>query len=635
MRGLWGKVTLVGVAVAALLGGATHPAAATDRSDAAALIDTYLPLLRVVAQPVPCGPGEPYRVMRADSVLGVDGIGRDGVVLTGEGRQVDAPTEADLPDPGDDTWHLDLPGNALRPACDYEELFEAWKTEPTVYARVATEDGRPGELVVQYWFFYLYNDWNDRHEGDWEMIQVHFRAADVAEALVVGPYQVAFAQHEGAELSDWDGEVLEVVDGTRPVVYVAAGSHASYYREARWFGKSAASGFGCDDTRGPHEGVSPAVEVLRDDELPQWARFEGRWGEKRPSFNNGPTGPITKRQWAEPISWADEEGRRGAVDLPAGGTAVTDAFCTVTQQASKLMFGLLDRPLVVGLMICAVLVALALGLRATAWRPVVLAPLVVRRRLGQMILTALAFIRRAPRSALRVGVLLPLAGSLGALLQAVVLAFTDVGDLADVADRSSGSGGALALALGGVFVLPATAVVAVMTMLMVEAMIERGAPPPHRELLRSTWARRRVIGLSWVMSVAALIGLTTVVLIPVVVWCLSRWAVVVPAALHGPHPLRRSAQLTAGIRWRSLGVAGVSVFFTSVLPPAFGIVVLLLTDLSFVVVNVVATTVSMLLAPVGGILSLLQWADLEARAGGHGAEAPTGGPLVPVAGSVG
>lgn len=606
---MWASLVLSSLLIA--VGGST----AAAESDEDELVATYLPLLRVVDQPVPCGPGEPYRVMRPDAVLGVDGIGRDGVVLTGGERDVEAPTEDDLPDPGDASWHLDYPGNALRPACDYEELFDAWRTVPTVFARVADEPGRPGELVVQYWFFYLYNDWNDRHEGDWEMIQVHFAADDPAEALSVGPYQVAFAQHEGAELSDWTGDVLEVVDGTRPVVYVAAGSHASYFRAARWFGKSAASGFGCDDTRGPHEDVTAEVEVLDDAQLPRWARFEGRWGEQRPSFNNGPTGPISKRQWTEPVSWANEEGRRGAVDLPSGGTAVTDAFCTATRQASIVMFGLFDRPVLMGLLLVAVLVALAMALRATVWRPAITAPLVVRRRLGQMVSTALTLIRRSPRQVMRIGALLPIAGSLGALLQAIVLAGTDVGDLADVADRSSGSGGALALAIGGVFVLPATAIVSVTSMLMVEAMIDRGTPPAFRELAGTAWSRRRVIGLSWGLTVAVLVAMTTVVLVPVVIWCLARWAVAIPASLHGSHPLRRSAELTQGMRWRSLGVAGVSVFFASVLPPTIGIVVLLLTDWSFALVNVVASVVGTLFAPIAGIMQLLQWADLEARAG--------------------
>ena len=36
----------------------------------------------------------------------------------------------------------------------------------------------PGELALQYWLFYAFNDWNNLHEGDWEMIQLLFDAED-------------------------------------------------------------------------------------------------------------------------------------------------------------------------------------------------------------------------------------------------------------------------------------------------------------------------------------------------------------------------------------------------------------------------------------------------------------------------
>ena len=50
--------------------------------------------------------------------------------------------------------------------------------EPTVYAHVATDPGHPGQLALQYWLFYVFNDWNNLHEGDWEMIQLVFDADD-------------------------------------------------------------------------------------------------------------------------------------------------------------------------------------------------------------------------------------------------------------------------------------------------------------------------------------------------------------------------------------------------------------------------------------------------------------------------
>ena len=46
-----------------------------------------------------------------------------------------------------------------------------------MYAHVATDPAHPGKLALQYWFFYVYNDWNNLHEGDWEMIQLDFDAA--------------------------------------------------------------------------------------------------------------------------------------------------------------------------------------------------------------------------------------------------------------------------------------------------------------------------------------------------------------------------------------------------------------------------------------------------------------------------
>mgnify|MGYP000217727337 CR=1 FL=1 len=35
-----------------------------------------------------------------------------------------------------------------------------------------TDPGYPGKLALQYWFFYPYNDAGNKHEGDWEHINV-------------------------------------------------------------------------------------------------------------------------------------------------------------------------------------------------------------------------------------------------------------------------------------------------------------------------------------------------------------------------------------------------------------------------------------------------------------------------------
>jgi hypothetical protein len=43
---------------------------------------------------------------------------------------------------------------------------------PTQYAHLFWLNRARGELVVQYWFFYPFNEWINHHEGDWEHVNV-------------------------------------------------------------------------------------------------------------------------------------------------------------------------------------------------------------------------------------------------------------------------------------------------------------------------------------------------------------------------------------------------------------------------------------------------------------------------------
>ena len=176
--------------------------------------------------------------------------GPDGVVKTG-------PTAADLYGKPEG-YYLDFPGNPLDPACSYEKLGRRWNGDrkPVDYAHIAHEPGRPDTLALQYWFYYVFNDWNNKHESDWEMIQLVFHAADAAAALETHPYEVAFSQHEGGERAAWDDTKLQK-DGTHPIAYPGGGSHANYYSTAIWMGRSAQEGFGCDDTSPPSVRVQP------------------------------------------------------------------------------------------------------------------------------------------------------------------------------------------------------------------------------------------------------------------------------------------------------------------------------------------------------------------------------------------
>ena len=104
------------------------------------------------------------------------------------------------------------------------------------YGRVERQNGW---TILQYWFFYCYNNWrssfggvND-HESDWEMVTVYLYEED--DQLV--PEWVAYASHDfhGDDLRRrWDDAgQLDLEDG-HPVVYAGAGSHASYFRKGEY-----------------------------------------------------------------------------------------------------------------------------------------------------------------------------------------------------------------------------------------------------------------------------------------------------------------------------------------------------------------------------------------------------------------
>ena len=91
-----------------------------------------------------------------------------------------------------------------------------WKVYGHVYPHAT------GRLVVQYWFFYPYNDGylSFNHESDWE--HVLFVVDTQNNDTVV---DVRYSQHNAPRKYTWDQ--LTKVNG-HPVVYAAKGSHANY-----------------------------------------------------------------------------------------------------------------------------------------------------------------------------------------------------------------------------------------------------------------------------------------------------------------------------------------------------------------------------------------------------------------------
>jgi hypothetical protein len=213
--------------------------------------------VRLSEQQAPCARGESFEPIDVDAIFG-----NDKVTLRGpSGYTKVAPSAADVSS-DHDGYALDFPGNALSSsACSYE----TWQRQmtagrrATVYAHVATESGK---LALQYWFFYVYNDFNNLHEGDWELIQLDFDAATPSAALGAHPFEVGYSQHAGAERAEWGAPKLELVGRTHPVVYPAEGSHANYFSGALFLGRSAAEGVGCDDTNEPWRELRPNVDVV-------------------------------------------------------------------------------------------------------------------------------------------------------------------------------------------------------------------------------------------------------------------------------------------------------------------------------------------------------------------------------------
>jgi hypothetical protein len=599
-----------------LLALAVAPAAAADIDDERALAERFAPVVRLVEQEEPCGPGEPYLPMDVDLLFEEPTVALRGPWKADDLIRV-GPTAADL-SRGLYEYHLDFPGDALDPGCDYERWNDrlVQGSEATVYAHVATDEAFPGRLALQYWLFYSFNDFNNKHEGDWEMVQLVFEADDAAGALDAEPVVVGYSQHEGAERAEWGDEKLELVEGRHPVVHPAAGSHANYFDEALYLGSTAEQGVGCDDTSEPTIDVRPVVLTIPSDPAAAsrafpWIDYEGRWGELQEAFFNGPTGPNLKRQWTEPIAWAEDKWRDHSYAIPAGGvlgTDATDFFCDAVQAGSDALRQTLADP---GrtLVILAVLLALVIfAVTRTTWQPT--APLrLARRRASGQILAAAARMYVA-RSPLFIGiglVFLPIT-IFNALLQGVVL-------------RTGGEAGGLlaffTLLIGTTLTLAGLGLVQAATASAI-AGIDAGEDMNPLRAYRLALARFRALlgALAIAVPIVAILGLT-LALVPVAVWVAVRWALVAQAVeledRSALRALRRSGELVTG-RW--IKVAFLIVFGAGIallLGPLIGALLILFTDAPFALLNIVAGVVYSLAMPLVALATTYVYYDAVVR----------------------
>jgi hypothetical protein len=593
-----------------------------DLEDEQALAERHAPVVRLVEQDEECGPGEPYEPLDVDVLFD-----EPTVALRGPWRQTDlievGPSAADLVDRYE--YHLDFPGDALDPGCSYERWADRITAgrSPAVYAHVATEPGRPGKLALQYWLFYVFNDWNNLHEGDWEMIQLVFHAADAREALGEDPVAVGYSSHEGAERADWGDEKLELVGGTRPVVYPAAGSHANKFTEALYLGSSAEAGVGCDDTRGPHRELPVTVRTIPSEtaaarDAYPWIAFEGRWGELRPAFFNGPTGPNLKRQWEEPISWSEGWRERSYAVPTSGvlGTGATDFFCDAVARGSRgVVRAVRDPGTTLAVLALVITLAVFAAWRAT-WTPT--APLkVARRRAWGQILAAAGrmYIGRAPLF-LGIGILLIPLGFVTTLVHALLVGgFGLVG--VDVSGESAGALAILVVAIGTILTLLGLALVQAATACALVA-IDSGTDIGPVEAYRRALSRVRPLLGAVALAVAAWLVLSvTAILLPVAIWLVIRWAlfaqVIEVEGLSATAALRRSGELVRG-RWlRVASLVGAGAAIALAAGPLLGGLLVLLTDAPLALLNLVAGVVYALALPYVALTTSYVYFDARAR----------------------
>jgi hypothetical protein len=264
-------------------------------------------------------------------------------------------------------------GLAASAALHYQEI----QKQASCYwyhGRVVREHGY---IALQYWFFYAFNDWrssfqgvND-HEADWEMITIYAAQDDQGE---VQPCWLAYAAHNeaGDELRRrWDDPDLTWV-GEHPLVYVGAGSHASYFFPGEylttatlpytagvirlWQGiRGLWARLGQGNTPTPNNGVPglfrvPYVDYARGDGLrigpgqeqtwevcplqatadgpaPVWVDgYRGLWGRYTGdplAGEDGPPGPQFQRDGQIRKAWYDPMGWSGLDKVPPPAATLT------------------------------------------------------------------------------------------------------------------------------------------------------------------------------------------------------------------------------------------------------------------------------------------------------------------------
>ena len=623
------RITAAGIviALAQMFGSASAATSAPQR-----LADEYAPIVMMRAQQTaPCDTSEEqfWPPTTVDVVLGDPSVRLLKHDAGGTHVVKRAPTAADLAGRGAD-YYLDLPGTPLSPGCkygrDFAALRRAGRAPAVTYAHIAREAGHTG-FTLQYWFYYYFNQFNDLHESDWEGMQIAFDAVTPAQALTQAPTEVVVFQHSGGEHADWSDAKVQK-QGTHPVVYSAAGSHATFYGSALYLGNGQnGSGVGCDNTTKPLITIRPRPVLLPDAPVANgefaWLSFTGRWGQREAGFNNGPTGPNTKTVWREPFTWMDGT-RSSSPKVPGGslmGPSVAGAFCgAVANVTGFLNLAAKTGPGAIGLgLVIAVLIIVPVSL--TRWRPVELQPLRQVRALGQLLLTAgrlywrhaVILVAIAVASLLIIGAFEGLEWLVRRALGASGSAFSPTGSGASIQISTStgitGIGRSLAAPFGS------AAVIAFVRNL--ERQQDAGFGATWRAVMRRLW---RLVAVELLATILVILIALTIIGIPYALKKFVDWQLAQQEILFEDRSIREalrgSTRVVRGHWWHTAAVAGTFWVLSQIPGPILGFA-LLFTTVPASTVNIFGSVIFALLLPYVGVGRTLLYLDLLARKAGE------------------
>lgn len=590
---------------------------AGDSSAALELAEKYAPVLNIREQEDPlCGTaGEQYQVMKVDSLFGnpevklMRNVGKHGERLV---RQ--APTLKDVRNRGEE-FYLDLPGEPLGDTCVYSKDFDRMKRDGrapvAVYAHIAQEEGRSG-LALQYWFYWYFNQFNDLHESDWEGMQIVFDADSPEEALEQDPAEMIVFQHAGGERAEWDQNKVEK-EGDRPVVYPAAGSHATFYQSAvypqnGWNG----AGVGCDVSSAPLRELRPKPVLLPDEPTDRgkfaWLSFDGRWGQKEKGFNNGPTGPQTKDQWAAPLSWMEQQ-RWSSPRMPGGGLVgpnTVNAFCGVIASVTGVMnLGQAD-PWAAYAIIAAFLLIAFFLFGYSKWRPADPDDLEQERTYGQIVGTALKLYKRHWR----------VFGVLGAFAIPFIGGNQALGIW--LGDNAGGNGLQQSLSdlILGIGMPIATALISALVIVCMRDLVEDEPLSVRASILGTKERFWRLVISRLIAIVAVTLMAITIIGLPFALRYLASWAFVQQEVLFTDKSIRESfrasTDLVRGHWWRTVRTIVPLSLLLAIMGPLLGLV-LIFTPLPLLLINLIGSLVFALVIPFVTTGNTLLYFDLKAR----------------------